>query len=99
MMLATVLAPGNIYGNTYIDQVLSLVDDKSRLKFRNLISMDDLPAMRAHGVEYVILHKRFEAQLPEVASPPPDLDRLWHKYRKVLGAPIYEDAHIAVFKI
>ena len=46
MSLARGLAAGNIYGNTYIDQVLSLVHDQSRLRFRNLISMDDLPAMR-----------------------------------------------------
>jgi hypothetical protein len=99
MTLATGLAPGNIYGNTYIDQVMSLIHDPSRLKFRNMVSMDNLPAMRGRGVEYVILHKRFEAQLSEVAAPPPDLDHLWHEYQAKLGAPVYEDAHIAVFKL
>jgi hypothetical protein len=99
MKLAVGLAPGNIYGSTYIDQVISLIDDQSRLKFRNLVSMDDLATMHDRGVEYVILHKQFEAQLPFVAPPPPDLDRLWQKYRKELGAPIYEDAHIAVFRL
>ncbi len=99
MTLASGLAPCNIYGNTYIDQVLSLIHDSSQIQFRNLTPMDDLPAMRVREVEYVILHKRFEAQLPEIAPPPPDLDRLWHTYRKVLGAPVYEDAHIAVFKL
>jgi hypothetical protein len=99
MKLADGLAPGNIYGNTYIDQVTSLIDDPSRLKFRNMIFMDDPAAMRARGVEYVILHKRFEAQLPEVAPPPPDLERLLEQYRKALGKPFYEDAHITVFKL
>ena len=99
MKLASGLAPGNIYGNTYIDQVLSLIRDPSQIKFRNLISMDDLPAMRGRGVEYVILHKRFEAQLSEVAPPPPDLERLWNQYRKALGEPFYEDAHLIVFKL
>jgi hypothetical protein len=99
MTLASGLAPGNIFGNTYIDQVLSLISDPSRMRFRNLISMDDLPAMRARGVEFIILHKRFEAQLPEVAPPPPDLNRLWHEYQKALGAPFYEDEHVAVFKL
>ena len=98
MTLASGLTPGNIYGNTYIDQVLSLIRDPSQIRFRNLISMDDLPAMRGRGVEYIILHKRFEAQLPEVAPPPPDLDRLWSQYRKAFGEPFYEDAHIAVFR-
>jgi hypothetical protein len=96
--LANGLAPGNIYGNTYIDQVLSLVSEPSRLRFRNLIDMDNLPAMRSRGVEYVVLHKHFEAQLPEVAQPLPDLDRLRNQYRKELGEPFYEDAQVAVFR-
>lgn len=97
--LARGLAAGNIYGNTYIDQVLSLVKDPSRLRFRNLISMDNLAAMRARHVEYIVLHKRFEAQLPEVAPPPPDLDRLCREYRTKLGPPVYEDGHIIVFRL
>jgi len=99
MTLASGLAPGNIYGNTYVDQVLSLVHDPSQIRFRNMISMDDLPAMRGRGVEYVVLHKRFEAQLPEVAAPPPDMGRLLEQYRQALGKPFYEDAHITVFKL
>ena len=99
MRLARGLAAGNIYGNTYIDQVLSLVKDPSRLRFRNLVSMDNLAAMRARDVEYIILHKRFEAQLPEVAAVPPDLERLHREYQKKLGAPVYEDAHIVVFHL
>ena len=99
MTLSRGLAQGNIFGNTYIDQILSLVPDPSRLRFRNLVSMNDLAAMRGRGVEYVILHKRFEAQLPEVALPLPDLERLWNQYHKVLGEPFYEDAHIAVFRL
>ncbi len=93
------LAAGNIFGNTYIDQVLTLVRDPARLKFHNLVSMDDLQDMRRRGAEYVILHKVFEAQLSAVASTPPDLERLWLSYRKTLGAPAYEDDHIAVFRL
>lgn len=93
------LASGNIYGDTYIDQVLSLIDEPSRLRFLNLISMDDLTAMRGRGVEYVILHKHFEAQLPGVGLPLPDVERLWNQYRQALGPPFFEDAHIAVFRL
>jgi hypothetical protein len=99
MTLASGLAPGNIYGNTYIDQVMSLIRDPSKIRFRNLISMDNLATMRGRGAEYVILHKRFEAQLPEVAPPPPDLERLTNQYRQTLGKSFYEDAHIIVFKL
>jgi len=97
--LARGLAPGNIYGNTYIDQVLSLVTDPDRLRFRNLVRMDDIAAMRARGAGYVILHKRFEAGLPGVAAPLADLERLAAEYRQELGAPAYEDAHVVAFRL
>lgn len=99
VMLAQGLAAGNIYGSTYIDQVLSLVENPARLKFRNLVAMDDLVAMRSRDVEYVILHKRFEAQLPFVAPPLPDLERLSREYRTKLGLPAYEDANIVAFHL
>jgi hypothetical protein len=97
--LAQGLAAGNVYGSTYIDQVLSLVQNPQRLRFRNFISMDDVAAMRARNVEYIILHKRFEAQLPLVALPPPDLDRLNREYQAKLGPPAYEDTNIIVFRL
>jgi hypothetical protein len=93
------LAAGNIFGNTYIDQVLSLVEKPAKLKFYNLISMDDLAAMRERNVEYVILHKKFEAQLPLIMSPPPDLERLCREYQTNLGVPVYEDSNIIVFRL
>jgi Dolichyl-phosphate-mannose-protein mannosyltransferase len=93
------LAEGNIYGDTYVDQVLSLVHDPSCLHFRNMISMDDLSAIRARGVEYIVLHKRFEAQLYAVAMPLPDLDRLYKEYCEKIGKPAYEDAHLAAWRL
>lgn len=99
VFLNTGLAAGNIFGNSYADQVLSLIKNPGLLRFHNLISMDDLAAMRARSVEYIILHKHFEAQLPQVMLPLPDLERLDHKYRSELGAPAYEDAHIVAFRL
>jgi hypothetical protein len=98
LALARGLAPGNIYGNTYIDQVLSLVPDPARLHFQNLVAMDDVAALRGRGAEFVILHKQFEAQLPAVMLPLPDLARLQDKFRRAFGEPFYEDAHIVVFR-
>lgn len=93
------LATGNVYASTYFDQVLSLVENPARLKFQNLVSMDDLAAMRMRQVEYIILHKRFEAQLPLFLPPPPGLARLIFQYQAKLGAPAYEDANIVVFRV
>jgi hypothetical protein len=50
-------------------------------------------------VEYIVLHKRFEAQLPAVAPPPPGLERLEREYQKTLGAPAYEDANVVAFRL
>ena len=99
MTLSRGLAQGNIFGNTYIDQILSLVPNPSLLRFRNLVAMDDLAAMRVRNVEYIVLHKRFEAQLPAVAPPPPDLERLEREYQKTLGVPAYEDANVVAFRL
>lgn len=99
MSLPLGLAPGNIYGSTYIDQVLSLVPRRDKIRFRDLVSMNDLAAMRARKVEYIVLHKRFEADLPAVALPPPDLRRLYEDYQKQLGPPAYEDANLAAFRL
>jgi hypothetical protein len=99
MALFPGMGEGNIFGNTYIDQVLSLIKDPSRLRFRNLVAMDDLAAMRVRGAEYVILHKRYEAQLSGVAPPPSDMERLERKYRKALGVPAFEDAHLVAFHL
>ena len=92
------LTAGNVYGNNYIDHVLSLVHDPSRLRFRNLVSMENLSAMRDRGVQYIILHKPLELQLYR-AAPLPDLLRLYQEYSRKLGAPVYEDDHIAVFQL
>ncbi len=93
---SVVLPEGNIFGDTYIDQILSRATAPGQLRFRHLVAMEDLATMRARGVEFIIIHKRFEAQLG-VMAPPTDLDRLGRLYRGKLGAPVYQDAFIAVF--
>jgi hypothetical protein len=93
------LAAGNIYGNTYVDQVLSQLPDQSRLHFRNMISMDDLAGMRRRRVEYIIIHKRFESQLYLAVLPLTSLPELGKLYLQKLGQPVYEDNDIAVFKL
>jgi hypothetical protein len=58
--------------------------------------MTDFEAMRARGVEYVVLHKRFEAELDRIASPPASLPVLLERYRQECGL-VFEDRFIAVF--
>jgi hypothetical protein len=93
------LIEGAVYGNAYIDQVLSKVPDKSRLHFRNLVCMDDLEAVRATGADYVVMHKLWEAALPALAPAPAELTRLIPTYVREFGRPIYEDKNIIVFSL
>ena len=93
------LTSGNVYGNNYVDHVLSLVHDPSRLRFRNMISMEDISGMRARHVQYIVLHKHFPSGLSSIAPPLPDLQRLYDEYSRKIGPPAYEDAYIAAFKL
>ena len=90
------LQAGGVYGNTYIDEVMNLIEDPGQLRFRNLIEMHDIEGMRAKGAEYVILHKRFEAEIWQVAPPPPALKTLMVQYRATLPL-VHEDNAMVVF--
>jgi len=93
------LSTGGVYGNTYVDQVLSLVPKISQLKFRTFIPMEDLAAIRARNVQYIIIHKRFEAQLSDILMPLPDIRSLQREYNLKIGPPFYEDEHIVVYRL
>jgi 4-amino-4-deoxy-L-arabinose transferase-like glycosyltransferase len=93
------LSTGGVYGDTYVDQVLSLVPKISQLKFRTFIPMEDLAAIRARNVQYIIIHKRFEAQLSDILMPLPDIRSLQREYNLKIGPPFYEDEHIVVYRL
>jgi hypothetical protein len=93
------LNSGKVYANNYVDHVLSLIQDPARLRFRNLVSMEDLSTMRARHVGYIVLHKHYESELFRIAPPMPDLPRLYQEYSTKLGPPFYEDTNIVVFKL
>jgi hypothetical protein len=92
------LAGGGVYGNTYIDDVLNLVPDPSMLNFRIHVSMTDFERMRSRDVEYIIIHKRFEADFAKFAPPPSALVPLLALYRDKCHL-VYEDAFVAVFAL
>jgi len=93
------LAAGNVFGNTYIDEILSLVPDRSRLRFRNLIDMDDEGSIAGSGAGYVILHRVFEAELSRVVTPHPCIPRLEEKYRRLHGQPVFDNGDMVVFRL
>ncbi len=86
----------------YIDKVLSSVSDKSRLKFRNMVDMMNVNAVRKSGAGYIILHKYLFAEMfpsffnEQMYMPVAYLDQL---YREVFGMPVFEDRNIVVFSV
>ncbi|MDA1043957.1 MAG: hypothetical protein O3C57_01910, partial [Verrucomicrobia bacterium] len=92
------LPGGGVYGNTYIDDVLNLVANPSALHFRNHISMTDFDGMRLRNVEYIVVHKRFEAEFPKLALPPASMSPLLKQYRDSCHI-VFEDGFILVFSL
>ncbi len=92
------LRGNGVYGNTYVGEILNLVPDPSRLRFDNMVAMADLDRMRRMGVEYIVVHKRFEADIPRMAPPVPDLRSLLERYKGRLRT-VHVDENVAVFSL
>jgi hypothetical protein len=92
------LAGGNVFGNTYIDEILSLVSDPRKLRFRNMVNLDNAKALPESGADYVVIHKRFEAELSRVAPAHPCIPQLIKNLTIVLGRPCFEDDGLVAFR-
>jgi len=105
---------GCIYGNFYPDVPLSRIQNLHRLKFTNMMNMEDLQSIAKSGASYVILHKNLLREMShapvtkEYSLNSPDLFRndvympvirLSHIYRQNFGEPVFEDRNIVAFKI
>lgn len=93
------LAAGNVFGNTFVDQVLSRVPDTGKLRFSNMVNLDDPDAVRASGADIVICHKAFEADLSRVAPPHPCMQRLLRESPEAFGPAVYDDTSLAAFRV
>jgi hypothetical protein len=60
--------------------------------------MTDFERMRSRDVEYIIIHKRFEADFAKFAPPPSAMVPLLALYRDKCHL-VYEDAFVAVFAL
>lgn len=93
------LGTGCVYGNTYIDEVLSRIPDKRLLRFRNMVNVDETADIQASGAELIVIHRRFEAEFDAVSPPHPCIPELEQRCRKAFGRPVVEDAHVIAFRI
>ena len=91
--------PGVVGGNWIIDQVLDQVTDATKLRFHNLVDLDDSAAVRASRACYLIVHSHPELEarpdgVPRRLSPDPPSD-----YVRRFGQPVYADALTTVFDL
>ena len=92
-----------VYGHTNVCEIFSAIKDRRKLKFRNLIDMTDLEAVKQSRADYVILHKNLLREMFPTAVRENKFYqpvRLLNKeYQNIFGNPVFEDRHLIVFKI
>lgn len=95
---------GGVLGDMIMDQVLSQVKDPGQLKFKNMVDMLDMAAVKNSGADLVIFHKNpfFEMFKPETGNDGSEIQlvsTVSAVYRKIFGAPVFEDRHLVVFRV
>ena len=93
-----------INGKYSVDYVLSRLPDLKKGKFKNMVDMDNIEAIKSSTAAYIILHKHFISEMfPYLKSKKAQENEavLYYSqtYRKYFGNPIFEDKNIIVFKI
>lgn len=73
---------------------------RSGIRLRNALHVDDVAALRARGVDYVVFHHDVHAEMRvPFADVPVDVRPWIEQYRRDVGAPVFEDASITVFAL
>jgi len=78
--------------------------DPDQLKFKNMVNILDMAAIKNSRADLVILHKNPESEIlePHTGSDVKeirlitDIDQV---YRESFGQPIFEDRYLLVFKV
>ena len=93
-----------IYGNFPADYVMSRLLDLKKVKFNNMVDMENIEGIKSSTANYIILHKHLTAEMfPYLRIDKAQLNYavvyLIKLYRKYLGKPFFEDKNIIVFRI
>jgi hypothetical protein len=95
---------GGILGDMIVDQMLSQVKDPGQLKFKNMVDILDMAAVKNSGADLVVFHKNMEAEIlePQIVNNGteiPLVSAVSAVYRKIFGSPVFEDRHLVVFRV
>ena len=93
-----------IKGGYPVDYVMSRMPDLKKVKFKNMVDMDNIEAIKSSKAAYIILHKHFISEMfPyfKIKKVQENEAVLYYSqtYRKYFGNPIFEDKNLIVFKI
>ncbi len=98
-------------GKMDADEVLSAVENSSKLSFRNMVDVTDTNALASSPADLLVVHKDMMAELTVWKDSPRNpsyetilmhyraVDQLQARFKNEFGAPIYEDAHLVCFQI
>ena len=93
---------GFVFGDSIPDAILGRIGNRNLLKFRNMVDMTDIEALRKRA-SLVVLHKNplgeLSAWMGEVAGAHPVVASLRKEYDKILGPSVFEDEHIVVYRL
>jgi hypothetical protein len=100
---------GYIVGNYYIDFILGKAPAPARLRFKNIINIENLDEVKRSGASHLILHKNIISEMFPQISPDsrnrlhfgwaryPAIDTMINIYQGFCGSPQYEDKDIVVY--
>lgn len=97
-------SPPSDVGSFFVNHALRLVEDKSKLKFKNLVNIFDYAEVARTGADLLIIHRNLITELyPDAYSSgrgrTPNFKNCIIHLQTQYGAPIYEDQNITVFCI
>jgi len=94
-----------ILGQYSVDYVMSRLPDLKKVKFKNMVDMDNIDAIKSSKAAYIILHKHLISEMfpylkiEKVQANNAAVIYYSQTYRKYFGNPIFEDKNIIVFRI
>jgi hypothetical protein len=88
----------------FVNHVIRAVDDKRGIRFRNMVNILDVGAVRRSRADYLICHKNLLSEfLPGIQLLPntltPGMKECVEHATKNFGPPVFEDETIIVFEV
>lgn len=93
-----------VYPEFFVNHVIRAVDDRCSIRFRNMVDILDIEAVRRSKADYLICHKdllrEFLSEIqPSAKTLLPGLKECVEQSTNHFGPPVFEDETIVVFDV